>query len=121
MRRRGVDRGARRRQPRGGRGDPEDVAAAAGPQDLDIEISEEQAFAAAEGFVGCDLSFGEAFVGQDGPEEGIDCINDVLSRDEDLLVEGYTAQYLGDSAGSDEIFSGLFATLQQECGEFLGN
>lgn len=97
---------------------PEDVADADGPQDLDLDVSEEQARGAAQAFVDCDIPFGEAFVGEDGPEEGIACIDDNL--DEDTLVDAYASQYLGDQDESDRLFGELFTTLQEECGEFLG-
>jgi non-ribosomal peptide synthetase component F len=97
---------------------PEDVAAADGPQDLDVDLSEEQARAAARSFIDCDIPFGEAFVGEDGPEEGIACIDENL--DEDTVVDAYAAQYLGDQEESDRLFGELFTGLQEECGEFLG-
>ena len=98
--------------------EPEDLAGSDGPQDLDIEISEEQASGAAEAFVDCDISFAEGLLGADASEEATACVEDNL--DEDVIVEALTAEYLGDSEESEEIFGEAFTALQTECAEFLG-
>jgi hypothetical protein len=97
---------------------PEDLAAVDGPEELDIEISEEQARAAAAAFGDCDISFGEAFAGEDGPQEAIDCVDETL--DDDALVDAYAAQYLGDQEQADQLFAELLTTVQEECGDLLG-
>jgi hypothetical protein len=98
--------------------EPEDLAGSDGPQDLDIEISEEQASGAAEAFVDCDISFADGLLGLDASDEAVACVEDNL--DEDVIVDALTAEYLGDSEESEEIFGEAFATLQTECAEFLG-
>ena len=98
--------------------EPEDLAGSEGPQDLDIEISEEQASGAAEAFVDCDISFAEGILGADASDEAVACVEDNL--DEDLVVDALTAEYLGDSEESEELFGEAFGALQTECEEFLG-
>ena len=97
---------------------PDDVAGSDGPQDLDVEVSEEQARGAAEAFADCDISIAEGILGPDAPDDAVACIDE--NFDTDTFVDALTAEYLGDSEESDEIFEGAFGELQAACGEFLG-
>jgi hypothetical protein len=98
--------------------EPEDLAGSDGPQDLDIEISEEQAEGAASAFVDCDISFAEGILGEDASDEAVACVESNL--DEDAIVDALTAEYLGDSEESEELFGEAFAGVQTECAEFVG-
>jgi hypothetical protein len=92
---------------------PEEVVDSDGPEDLGLELSEDQATEAARAFFDCDLSFAEAFAGADAEEEAVECIDENL--DEDLMVEAIAAQYQGDEETADEIFGELFTDLSSEC------
>lgn len=92
---------------------PEEVVDSDGPEDLGLELSEDQATDAARAFVDCDLSFAEAFAGADAPDEAVECIDENL--DEDRMVEAIAAQYQGNEDEADEIFGELFTDLGTEC------
>jgi hypothetical protein len=92
---------------------PEDVVDSDGPEDLGLELSDDQATEAARAFFDCDMSLAEAFAGADAPEEAIECIDDNL--DEDRMVEAIALQYQGDEDEADEIFNELFTDLGTEC------
>jgi hypothetical protein len=94
---------------------PEDVVDSDGPEDLGLELSEDQATEAARAFFDCDLSFAEAFAGADAADEAVECIDENL--DEDRMVEAIAAQYQGDEEEADEIFGELFTDLSTECEE----
>lgn len=98
---------------------PEDIVDSEGPQDLGVDISEDQARGAAEAMItDCDVSFGASIAGEGASDEAVECINDNL--DEDDLVDALTAEYMGDSEASDEQFEEMFGVVQTECGELLG-
>jgi hypothetical protein len=92
---------------------PEDVADVDGPDELDVELSEDQARGTAAAFVDCDVSFGEAFAGAGASDEAIECVDDNL--DDDVLVDAFTAQYLGDEDEANQIFEEMFTTVSEEC------
>ena len=96
---------------------PEDMAGSEGPQDLGVEVSEEQARGAAEAFVDCDISVAEGVLGPDASDEAVACVED--NFDEDVFVDALTAEYLGESEEAEEIFAEAFGPVQAECGEFL--
>ncbi len=101
---------------------PEDVAESDGPQDFDVEVSEEQARNAAEAFEGCDLPlaeiFAEIFAGEAPSDEAVACVDENL--DTDAFVEALTQEYLGNADESEEISEEAFTPIQEECGELLG-
>ena len=92
---------------------PEDVVDSDGPEDLGLELSEDQATEAARAFFDCDLSFAEAFAGADADDEAVECIEENL--DEDRMVEAIAEQYQGNEDEADEIFGELFTDLGAEC------
>ena len=96
--------------------EPEDLADADDPSDLDMDVSEAQARGAAEAFVECIDSVAELLAGEDAPDEAVDCIDD--NFDEDEFVDALTLQYTGEDDGeaADAVFEDLF----EACGEFLG-
>jgi hypothetical protein len=96
--------------------EPDDLADADDPSDLDMEISEEQARGAAEAFVDCIDSVAELLAGEDAPEEAVDCIDE--NFDEDEFVDALTLQYSGEDDGeaADAVFENLF----EACGELFG-
>lgn len=96
---------------------PEAFAEAEGPQDLDIEVREDQARRAAQAFVECDLPLGEFFAGPDATDEAVDCVEENL--DEEALVDGLTAEYLGDAAESEELIASSVADVGEACAELL--
>ncbi len=97
---------------------PEDVAESDGPQDFDVDVSEEQARNAAEAFEVCDLPIAEVFAGEGASDEAIACVDENI--DLDVFVEALTQEYLGNAEESDEIFLESFTAIQEECGELLG-
>jgi hypothetical protein len=97
---------------------PEEVVDSDGPDDLGLELSEDQATDAARAFVDCDLSYAEAFAGADAPEEAIECIDENL--DEDAMVEAIALQYQGEEDAADELFGELFEELGTECEDAFG-
>lgn len=96
--------------------DPDDLADASNPTDLDMEISEEQARGAAEAVVDCIESIPELLAGEDAQEEALDCIED--NFDEDEFVDALTLEYTGEDDG--EAGDAFFEELSEACAEFFG-
>lgn len=92
---------------------PEDVEDSDGPEDLGIDISEDQARDIAESFVDCDVDFASLFAGPDGADELVDCIDENL--DTDLIIDAFTQQFLGDEEAANETFQEAFAAVDSEC------
>jgi len=97
---------------------PEDLAESDGPQDLDIDISEDQARGAASALVDCDISWGALFAGDDASDEAIACIDENL--DEDTLVDAGTAEYLGDEDEANALYGEAFAAIEEACADLFG-
>lgn len=96
---------------------PAALAEADDLQDLDFELSEDQARGAAMAFVECDLPLGELFVGPDATVEAVDCIEEHL--DEDVLVDGLTAELLGNTEEAAELLASSEVEIQEACADVL--
>lgn len=92
---------------------PEELAESDGPAEAGIELSEEQAREAAQAFTGCGLSLAGAFAGEDADDQLVDCVDENL--DEDLVVDAFTASYLGNESESDDLFEQLFTDADEAC------
>jgi hypothetical protein len=96
--------------------DPDDLADAEDPTELDMEISEEQARGAAEALVGCIESVAELLAGEDAPDEAVACIEE--NFDEDAFVDALTLEYTGDDDG--EAAAAVFEDLDAACADSFG-
>ena len=96
---------------------PEQLAEAEGPQDLDVEVSEEQARNTAEALFSCDIDIAASMLPADASDEAVACVEDNL--DIDVFVDALTAEYLGNPEESQELFAPVFEALDAECGDFV--
>ena len=101
---------------------PEDVEASDGPDDLGIELSDDDATAVAQAFLDCDFSFVDALLASLAPDASSDdlraCVED--SIDDDLVLEGMVASLQGDDERADELGQELFGAIGEACPELLG-
>jgi hypothetical protein len=97
---------------------PEDVADSDGPEDLGIDLSEEQARSIGESFVDCDVDFAALFAGPDASDELVACIDE--NMDADLIVDAFTEQFQGDEDAADATFEEAFAGVDEACNSLAG-
>jgi hypothetical protein len=96
--------------------DPDELADANDPTELDMEISEAQARGTAAARVGCIDSVAEVLAGQGAPDEAVECIDE--NFDEDAFVDALTLEYSGDDDG--EAAAAVFEDLDAACADSFG-
>jgi hypothetical protein len=97
---------------------PEEFAAADGPQDLDIDVSDADAHALAQVFTDCGASSSEMLLGPDAPAPLVECVDEHL--DEDALVDLIAAMYQGNETEANAGFDELFNDLAEACPDAAG-
>jgi hypothetical protein len=96
--------------------DPDELADANDPTELDMELSEEQARGAAEALVGCIDSVAELLAGEEAPDEAVECIEE--NFDEEGFVDALTLEYTGEDDG--EAAAAIFEDLDAACADSFG-
>lgn len=97
---------------------PEDIEGSEGPDDLGIELSDDDATDVAESFVDCGFSLAAAFAGPDAPEEVVECLEGAI--DDDVVVEGLALSLQGRDDEADAVSEELFGALAEACPEAFG-